>query len=220
MPKLPTGTNILDLCCGTGQKTLDLSRRGYNVTGLDGSARMLRFARGNAPGLRFVLGDARSFRIETKFDAVVCMFDSLNHIMSTEELTSAFRSVHSVLADGGLFFSDLNTELEFLDHWKGICGIVEDEYLCVIRQAYDSDLKKGSFDGTLFRLQRRTWSRTDFVIEEKCYSVSETLHALDDAGFTNLGLYSHSVDRELRQLSADAWRVFFLCVKSGRASSK
>jgi ubiquinone/menaquinone biosynthesis C-methylase UbiE len=46
---LPDGARVLDLCCGTGQLAKILVEKGYRVTGIDGSAEMLRHAEGNAP---------------------------------------------------------------------------------------------------------------------------------------------------------------------------
>jgi len=44
-PHLPDGSRVLDLCCGAGQIARGLADRGYQVTGLDGSDAMPRFAR-------------------------------------------------------------------------------------------------------------------------------------------------------------------------------
>src|SRR5512138_1996823 len=68
---LPRGARVLDLCCGTGHLAACLTRRGFRVTGLDGSAEMLRFAGENAPRADFVRADARSFSFSQPFDAVV-----------------------------------------------------------------------------------------------------------------------------------------------------
>src|SRR5512147_2371170 len=56
---LPSGAPVLDLCCGDGRLAGVLAQRGFQVTGIDGSPAMLRFARENAPAARFELGDAR-----------------------------------------------------------------------------------------------------------------------------------------------------------------
>ncbi len=58
---LPDKARILDLCCGTGQLAQILLAHGYQVTGLDGSDEMLKFARENAPAGEFIMDDARSF---------------------------------------------------------------------------------------------------------------------------------------------------------------
>jgi len=109
-PYLSAKARILDLCCGTGQLAQALIARGYRVTGLDGSSEMLRFARENAPAGEFIVDDARSFKLPDSYHAVVSTFDSLNHIMTLEELTSVFRNVYAALQEGGFSFFDLNME--------------------------------------------------------------------------------------------------------------
>ncbi len=53
---------ILDLACGTGIPTLELARRGYEVTGLDLHEEMLAVARrkaeGEGLGIEFIQGNA------------------------------------------------------------------------------------------------------------------------------------------------------------------
>ncbi len=110
LPYLPAKARILDLCCGTGQLAQRLIAHGYQVTGLDGSGEMLRFARENAPAAEFIMDDARSFKVPAVYHAVVSTFDSLNHIMSLKELTSVFHNVYAALQEGGFFFFDLNME--------------------------------------------------------------------------------------------------------------
>ena len=69
---------------------------------------MLNFARENAPEASFVLADARSFTMPCRYHAVVSAYDSLNHILSSAELTTAFRNVNIALMPGGVLFCDLN----------------------------------------------------------------------------------------------------------------
>ena len=45
---LPQGARILDLCCGYGRHSVELSRRGYLVSGLDLSELFLHMAREEA----------------------------------------------------------------------------------------------------------------------------------------------------------------------------
>src|SRR5262245_42357285 len=101
-PHLPPGCRVLDLCCGTGQIAAGLVARGYRVTGLDGSEAMLKFARENAPEGEFIRSDARSFALPKIFHGVISAFDSLNHLMKSEELIAVFRNVHEVLVDDGI----------------------------------------------------------------------------------------------------------------------
>lgn len=101
---------VLDLACGTGNVLLELLRRGYDVEGADYSAGMLRVARSKTPGsVRFWHQDARSLDIPGEpFDACVCLFDSLNYLLTPEELCSAFRGVRRHLRPGGSLVFDMN----------------------------------------------------------------------------------------------------------------
>ena len=101
--ELPGGCAVLDLCCGTGQLAAELSRQGYLTTGLDGSEAMIEIARKNAPDVEFVVQDARDIALPGRFSAVFSTFDSLNHVMSLDDLEQVFRSVFTVLEGGGYF---------------------------------------------------------------------------------------------------------------------
>src|SRR5262245_19682634 len=103
LARLPAHAAILDLCCGSGHLAHLLTAEGYDVTGLDGSEELLNFARWNAAKAVFVLADARSFTLPTRYDAAVCLSDSLNHLLTLAELVATFQNVCAVLREGGLF---------------------------------------------------------------------------------------------------------------------
>jgi ubiquinone/menaquinone biosynthesis C-methylase UbiE len=97
LSQLSRGARILDLCCGTGHITAVLARRGFRVTGLDGSEDMLRFARDNAPNVEFVAADMRCSCFSSSFDAVISTFDSLNHLLCLGDVKAALQGVHHAL---------------------------------------------------------------------------------------------------------------------------
>ena len=122
---LTDGARILDLCCGTGQGTQALLQRGYRVDGLDGSEEMLRFARKNAPDGNFILEDVRTFKSTPVYDGVISLFDSLNHVMTLDELSLTFRNVYAALVGGGIFVFDLNMEEGYKQRWQGSLGLLK-----------------------------------------------------------------------------------------------
>ncbi len=212
LPHLPAKANILDLCCGTGQLTQALTALGYRVTGLDGSEEMLRFARENAPAAEFIVDDARSFNLPDIYHAVISTFDSLNHIMTLEELTSVFRNVHAALRESGLFLFDLNMEEGYKIVWDDNYGIVEDDHVCVVRTSYRLEERTAQFDATLFYLQEG-WQRSDLTFLQKCYSEAEVRSALEIAGFVEIHTYAHDEQWGLEELTREAERAFFVCRK-------
>lgn len=121
--ELVPGKRVLDLCCGTGQLVVALTRRGYEVTGIAVSAAMIERARRNAPGATFQIADARTFNVAEPVEVALSSFDSLNHLMSLSDLTDVFRCVRAALAEGGTFAFDLNMEEGYLSRWQGSFGI-------------------------------------------------------------------------------------------------
>jgi len=109
---------LLDLATGTGSMAIELAARGYDVTGVDLSEPMLEQARGKAQEaaleISFLQGDAAELSLPpASFDAVVCLYDSLNYILDPKRLRRAFEGVAVSLVPGGPFVFDLNTICSF-----------------------------------------------------------------------------------------------------------
>jgi SAM-dependent methyltransferase len=183
---IPAGGSILDLCCGTGQMASELSSRDYRVTGVDGSQEMIQLARMNAPDATFIVDDARTFKCSSSFEAILSLFDSLNHVMYIDDLELVFRNVFQALKPGGMFFFDLNMEAGYRKNWMNTAtNIVEEEYVCAVCCSYDSKNRIGSFRATLFRWSDG-WEREDIMLYQKCYTKNEVLSALKKAGFQRM----------------------------------
>jgi SAM-dependent methyltransferase len=150
---LPDGASVLDLCCGTGHLAKLISDQGYAVTGLDGSQDMINHARGNAPGIDFVLGDARDFSFPQPFDGVVCTSASLNHIQNPADLRKVFSSVRSCLKNEGIFAFDINHPGQMARYWRNrpAEGELNDGYAWLITPGYDAQTNQGSFTVEIHR---------------------------------------------------------------------
>lgn len=100
---------VLDLACGTGNVTVELLQRGYQVSGVDYSDTMLREARRKLPdSVPLYHQDARALELPASYDACISLFDSLNYILEIEGLRASFAGVYRHLQPGGLFVFDLN----------------------------------------------------------------------------------------------------------------
>jgi SAM-dependent methyltransferase len=121
---LSIGTNrngkapiILDLACGTGNITLRLAARGYDMIGVDASGDMLAQAQNKAfeQGHRvlWLAQDMRALDLYGTVDAAVCTCDGLNYILNGNELMETFRRVRLFLNPGGIFIFDMNTAYKF-----------------------------------------------------------------------------------------------------------
>ena len=95
-PKL----NALDLCCGQGNVSEALIRRGCEVVGIDFSPAMLAFARNRAPSAVFIEGDAQSLPFgDAQFDIVVSNLG----ICHVPDQPRALTEVRRVLRPNGRF---------------------------------------------------------------------------------------------------------------------
>src|SRR6266496_2433642 len=108
----PSAKSVLELACGSGSILKHLSKD-YQVTGLDNSAGMLAIAREKLPQTTFIEADMTDFNINTKFDAVICVYDSINHLLGFSQWKSMFATAAKHLNPSGLFIFDMNT-IEFL----------------------------------------------------------------------------------------------------------
>ncbi len=104
----PGAVAVLEVGCGTGSILARLTTSAA-LTGLDQSPEMLAVATRKVPTANLVLADMASFSLGRRFDVVLCIFDSINHLLTIEEWQSLLGCVHDHLCDGGLFVFDVNT---------------------------------------------------------------------------------------------------------------
>lgn len=101
---------ILDIGCGTGSHAILLADMGYEVTGIDLSAKMLKIAAKKAneqkQEIKFVQSDIRHFDLPQKFDVVISMFNVIGYLTTNEDIDKTFTSVNKHLKKGGLFIWD------------------------------------------------------------------------------------------------------------------
>ena len=95
-PRRGRAATLLDVACGTGAIAASLARGyqgGYQVSGLDISTGMLAVARAKLPaGTPLYQADMTSFRLDARFDAVVCAYQGVNHLLSFPAWESFFRA--------------------------------------------------------------------------------------------------------------------------------
>lgn len=104
----PKTQTVLEIACGTGA-VMGLLSEFYEVTGLDRSRNMLAIARKKLPQAKLHRQDMTKFSLDQRFDVIVCVFDSINHLLRFADWQKVFRRVRSHLSDGGLFIFDVNT---------------------------------------------------------------------------------------------------------------
>ena len=202
----PKNTRILDLCCGTGQLAAELTKQGYEVTGIDSSEQMLKYARMNSPTTAFIPSDVRSFMLMARFNVAFSTFDSLNHVLEIDELEQVFGHVYRQLETNGVFIFDMNLEPGFLHRWTVPIQIVEDDVVVIINSDYDVEEKLATGNITTFtQNDDNWWERNDVVLVQRAYSIQKIFETLASVGFIGLEVFDAVEDFKLDQVG----RAFF-----------
>ena len=176
---------VLDLGCGTGKMTLELARRGYDMTGIDYSPEMLDIARNEAEkeghDVLWLCQDMREFELYGTVDAAVCCLDCINHLEEPEDLEKCFSLVHNYLIPNGIFIFDINGKYKFENIYADNTFAMEEEGgLCVWENYYDSDSRLCDFYITLFKEgDDGRYDRYDETQTERMYTVAEIKSALE-----------------------------------------
>lgn len=208
----PPKSAILDLCCGAGQLAHELTERGHAVTGVDGSEQMLNFARHNAPDANFVCSDARSFDLNTEFAAAFSTYDSLNHLLTLDDLVRVFRKVYQHLKSSGTFVFDMNLDAGFRSRWAGSFHIASKDSAVLVDSSYDEAEKLATMVITVFTPSEEDssmWRRSDLTLTQRAYSLSELTTTLASAGFASIEVFDAQRDFAMR----DDGRAFFRAKK-------
>lgn len=215
---------VLDLACGTGSMTLALAARGYDMIGVDGSAEMLSVAYERNAGKYPVLWleqDLRSFELYGTVGAVTCCLDSLNYLLTPEDLARCFSAVHNYLDPDGLFLFDMNTPYKFRTVYADNAYVLEEELpapegsdespvsvYCGWQNFFDPESGICDFDLTLFEEQENgSYRRSDEHQQERCYRMEEISDALRSARMELLGIFS---DFSFRPANEQTERWYFV----------
>lgn len=185
--------SVLDLGCGTGSMTIELARRGYDMTALDISDEMLAVADQRArdegiTNILYLIGDMCAFELYGTVDAVVCCLDGINHLDRREDLLACFSLVSNYLEPGGVFLFDLNTPYRFKTTYADRDYILEEEgVMCCWRNRLSKSGDTVDFFLTVFEEDENgVWHRTDGGHRERAYGLRTVRNALTSCGLEML----------------------------------
>ena len=180
--------SVLDIGCGTGRHSIELSKRGYDVTGIDFSAAQLIKARQNSikenVSINFVRTDARYLYLKKRFDLVIMVCEGAFPLMETDEMNySILKNAASALSlNGKMIFTTLNGLFPLFHSVRDF-----------INKHYENDISKiNSFDLMTFR----DYSEFEFTDDsgnkkilhcnERYYVPSEITWLLKSLGFSKI----------------------------------
>ena len=112
MLNLTGNGKILDLACGYGRHSVELARRGYEVTGVDITKDYIDAANDQAAResleVTFICDDIRNIDVTGEFDVVINVADgAIGYLEDDEENLKIFDRISNALKPGGKHFMDI-----------------------------------------------------------------------------------------------------------------
>ena len=184
---------ILDVGCGTGRHSIELSKRGYTVIGIDLSDTQLARAREKAEKdnlrINFVKQDARSLPYQKEFDLAVMLCEGGFPLMETDEMNfEILNGVSKSLKEKGKFiFTTLNGLFPLYHSVEEFCASTSEEG--------NATYRSNTFDLMTFRDHNTTEFEDDFgnkktlECNERYYVPSEITWLLKSLGFNKIDIY-------------------------------
>lgn len=205
---------VLDLACGTGSLSLELSRRGYQVIGADISEDMLIQASEKACKEKnrpfFICQPMQELELPEPVDLIVCCLDSLNYLTEPADLRQTFQRAYASLRDGGAMVFDINTPQKL----TGLDGQIfldeDDDVYCVWRAEFSKEENILTYGMDLFQRVGNYWQRSFEEHLEYAYAPEDLKKWLYEAGFCSIEQFA---DKKLEKPAKEEQRIYFLARK-------
>ena len=183
------GAHILDLGCGVGRHSLELTRRGFQVTGVDRTYKYLEQASEQASkeGLKveFIREDMRTFSRPDAFDAAISLFTSFGYFEDPEEDRQVVANVYNSLKSDGIFLVDVHGKETLArifreKDWREENGVLILEERKVT--------KNWSWMENRWIMLKDN-KRAEFKVTHRLYAATELIALLTDCGFAQVNVY-------------------------------
>jgi len=184
---------IIDIGCGTGRHTIELSKRGYSVTGIDLSEAQLAGAKKKAKELNlkidFEQHDARKLTFSNEFDAAIMLCEGGFSLMETDEMNfEILKSATKALKSKGKFiFTALNGLFPLFNSVN--------EFYKSRQKEGQSQCKQCSFDVMTFRdhniveFEDDSGNKREIKSNERYYVPSEITWLLKTLGYGKIDIF-------------------------------
>jgi SAM-dependent methyltransferase len=201
---------LLEVACGTGSIIAPLAGK-YQVSGLDMAPGMLAVARHKLPeGTPLYEEDMARFSLNKKFDAIICIYHGINHLLDFSAWERFFDCIHAHLNEGGVFVFDICT-IGNLRMMTGMPKEVEkfgDNYLLTWVRTDDEVIFDWHIE--VFELQRSgRYSLLTEVIRTVSFPLGQIRDALHER-FTDVRIID-SVGNAVTEDTEN--RTWFVCTK-------
>jgi len=199
------GRRLLDVACGTGKSFMPMLGRGYEVVACDISPAMVEVARRRS-GLEdadILVLDMRELPTLGAFDLATCLDDSLNYLLSDDELGRALAGVARNLRPGGIFVFDLNSLAVYERFFSQDRVFETDDAMFCWRGTGEAEVAPGSRCEATIEIfshgDAGSWTRTTSRHLQRHHDEALVRELLRMAGFELVGLYGQVTGASLER---------------------
>jgi SAM-dependent methyltransferase len=188
-----TSLKILDIGCGTGRHSIELAKRGYQITGVDLSESQLKRAREKAEEagvtIDFQKQDARHLPFDGGFDLAIMLCEGGFSLMETDEMNFEILkgATRALKSRGKLIFTTLNGLFPLFHSVK--------EFYESAQKEGQSQCKDCSFDLMTFRdhntvaMEDDSGQKKELKCNERYYVPSEITWLLKTLGYKKIDIF-------------------------------
>jgi SAM-dependent methyltransferase len=212
------GKKVLDIACGTGEISLRLIDKGYDVTGVDLSEEMLFMAQDKAENQEKKLPLFHQNMAELSslglYDVVTIFCDSLNYLETDEEIISTFKGVKEHLKQDGLFLFDVHSIYKVSQIFMDETFTFNDEQVSYIWDCFPGEYPNSvEHELTFFVHDRESglYERVEETHKQRTYPILQLRQWLEDTGFEIISISADFTSEYPTDMSE---RIFFTCKKS------
>ncbi len=203
---------LLDAACGTGECTVKMAAKGYDMIGLDISPDMLQIAaeKPTADQIMWICQDMTEMDLFGTVQAVLCMTDSINHLLEEEELEGFLKGASLFTEKGGLLIFDCLTDTYYRNVIDGNTFCQEEEDFCYIWNGeYDGVIC--DYDITCFqKTGKEQYAKQKDSVTERMWTDGQLRRGLTEAGYSVTAVFS---DLHFNRISRKDERRFYVCRK-------
>ncbi len=205
--------DVLDCACGTGQHLYMLAQSGYNVAGSDYSQSMLDVARENLAKRGYDIPlyqcDFRYLEkaFDARFDAIVCLTNSLPHLHEDEDLITALKSMKNRLNNGGLLILTQGTTHFTLDLPAIEVVVNRPDFSRIFVKEHDEKFQTIHVLD-LFHSEKRLESN-QYDIVYRILLDEDYKRLLSQAGFKDIRFYG---DYQMNEYNQKSWRLIVVAL--------
>ena len=180
---------ITEIGCGTGTMTRRFADYGFKMTGIDISEEMLAEAEAKSKDITYIHMDMRELKLPEKQEVIFSTGDSMNYILTNDDLKKVMKSAYDNLEKGGVFLFDMKTDYFFRYSLDGYT-YKEDlgDFSYVWRNIYDEENHIHSYF-LRFRYGDKKEKVVCEVHKQRAYFAKDIKEAAVYAGFERAKVY-------------------------------